>query len=174
MITPINNEIVIFDLETTGLSPQKGDGIIEIAGIKLRGKEILGEYTNFINPGVPIHPASEAVHGLSDRFIATNGKKIEEVIPEFINFCKNAILVGHNIKHFDLAFIKKDIDKLNLPPLNNPILDTLHIARKKLRLPNYKLQTIAQHFEIDYTGAHRAMRDVHITREVFYKLVGLS
>jgi len=171
MTSTISPQFVILDLETTGLYPYQGDGIIEIAGLKIKGDQIVDQFSSFINPGVPIHPKAQAVHGLSNYFIATNGQRPGEVMPEFLEFCRDSILIGHNIIRFDLTFINCCLEKLNLNKINNPVIDTLFLARRKLRLENYKLQTLANYFKIDYSQAHRALGDAHITREVFHRLV---
>ncbi len=163
--------LVFFDIETTGLSP-KNEGIIEIAGQKVLDGVIIGKYENFVNPGIPISSGAEAVHGISNDFIEKNGIPVEVVIPEFLTFCRDSVLVGHNIIKFDFPFIKKHAHGLGMTQIDNMLLDTLLLARRTLRLPRYNLGSIASYFGISYEGAHRAMTDVNITRQVFYKLMG--
>ena len=167
-----NNQFVIFDTETTGLSPNLGDGIIEIAALRINAQgEILSEFDFFVNPRVPIAPAAEMVHGYSDSFIAQHGKPVAEIIPEFVKFSQDATLVGHNIIKFDIPFVNKHLHELSLEILTNKALDTLHLSQRKLRLQNYKLKTVAAHYDIPYIGAHKAMNDVHITKDVFLNLM---
>ena len=164
-------DFIVVDIETTGLSAYKGDAIIELAAERLRGGQVIGEFEHFINPGVPINPDAEAVHGISNFFIQEHGRPLEEIIPKFFQFAQGAVLVGHNIVNFDLSFINKHLDELALPRLESPVVDTLRLARRTLSLPNYKLGTVARHLGVSYDGAHRAMRDVAITRQVFLELL---
>ncbi len=166
-----NKLYVILDTETTGLSLNQGDAIIEIAALKINEKgEELDSFEAFINPGIPISLGARSVHGISDEFIARNGKPMEKIMPDFKRFCEQSVLVGHNIIKFDLAFINKHLRDLNHSELQNKIMDTLRLAQKKLTLPNYKLGTVAAYFNIPYVNAHRAMNDVRITKEIFTRL----
>jgi len=103
--------------------------------------------------------------------VHANGKWAEEVFPKFTEFVGDAVLVGHNIRRFDFPFIQAHYSRLGLPLLTNDLLDTLELSRSVLRLPNHKLGTIATHFQISTAGAHRAMADVIMTREVLRRLL---
>lgn len=170
----MTTDFIILDTETTGLNPQWGDALVEIAGQRVRGTRLIGEFSRVINPGVPCKSDAAAIHGLSQEYIFKNGKPLNEVMPEFVAFCRDATLVGHNIIKFDLEFINNHLRQLGLPPMLNPVIDTLHLARKKLALPAYNLREVADHYDIDYSDAHRALRDVEITREIFLRLMGLN
>ncbi len=167
-------EFVILDTETTGLYPQLGDALVELAAQRIKGPNILSSFDHVINPGVPCKPDAAAVHKMSDDFICKNGKPLSEIMPKFVEFAKDAVLVGHNIVRFDMEFINNHLRQLGLPPLLNPVMDTVQLAREKLRLPDYHLKTLAGYYDIDYSNAHRAMRDVEITREVFWRLTGIT
>lgn len=164
-------DLVFLDTETTGLSPDNGDAIIELAAQRVKQGEITGEFQHLINPGVWIHPAAEAVHGISNDQIKIEGRKPEDVYPEFVDFCKDAILIGHNIVRFDMRFIQYHLRQLGMRVLLNSVIDTLPLARKRVELPNYKLGTLAKHYDISYDGAHRALVDVNINRQVFFELM---
>lgn len=166
-----NQTLTFIDIETTGLSPYNGDGIIEIAGQKVLNGEIIGEYQKYIDCGVPISPGASAVNGITNEFIAENGEPVEKVIPEFLEFAKDSFFVGHNIIRFDFPFIKKHALELGITGVDTKLIDTLHIARKKLPLPSYRLQALADYYGIPYVDAHTALGDVIITREVFFKLM---
>lgn len=169
-----NKEFIILDTETTGLNPFIGDALVEIAAQKIRGGQVLDEFCFVINPGVPCSAGAAAVHGMSDDYICAHGRSLNEVMPAFVKFCGDATLVGHNIVKFDLEFINNHLRQLGLGPLTNEVVDTLDLARKNLVLPDYQLRTLAEHYKIDYSNAHRALRDVEITREVFWRLTGLK
>ncbi|TSC55592.1 MAG: DNA polymerase III subunit alpha, Gram-positive type [Parcubacteria group bacterium Gr01-1014_18] len=172
LFAKLPKQYVILDTETTGLNPRNGDAILELAALKIdEGGTELGFFHSFINPRIPISIGASMVNGLTDEFIADNGKLPEHVFPSFVAFCANCTLVGHNLIKFDLPFINKHLEDLRLLSLRNPVLDTLELSRAKLKISNYKLGTIATHLSIPYIDAHRAENDVRITKEVFLKLV---
>ena len=173
MLEKIKNEkFVIFDTETTGLMPENGDEIIEIAAQKIQNNEVISEFYSLVRPGVPVTDGAYAVHGYSDQYLAENGAYPQQIIPQFCDFAADSILVGHNIMSFDLGFLNRQLQQLGLSPMNNLVIDTLIMARKLLpNLYNHKLSTVAQHFQIDCQGAHRAKADVEMNKQVFLKLL---
>lgn len=167
-----NNTYIVLDTETTGLSVYNGDAIIEIAAVKLQNNEIIETFNELINPRVPISPYASRVHGMDNAFIAQNGRKTIDVFPELLQFIKNAPIVGHNIVRFDMPFINKHLSDLDINPLENEVIDTLHLARKHLSLPNYKLSTLANHYNVtSHQVTHRALDDTMVTAQVFLKLL---
>ena len=169
----MDEEFIIFDTETTGLHPHLGDAIIEIAALRINknGQE-LAEYQSFIHTGIPVHPETVEIHGLTDQFIAKHGQPLEKVITEFIQFAGSNTLVGHNIRDFDMVFVNRHLTQLGQQPLENPIIDTLDLAKQKMpHLGTYRLGSLANEFKIDYSNAHRAMEDVKINAEVFIRLL---
>lgn len=95
---------VIFDLETTGLSPVN-DRIIEIGAVKMCGGKVTDSFSTFVNPQIPIPFNIESLTGISDSMVENAGT-IEEILPEFLEFCKGAVMVAHNAG-FDVGFIKE-------------------------------------------------------------------
>ncbi len=160
---------VVLDTETTGLVP---GGIVEIAAQKFRSSEVVAEFHSIVDPECFMNQQAAAVHGITYEVIKNEGRKLSEVIPEFVNFCGNATLVGHNIE-FDLKFINHHLQNLGLPLLKNSYVDTLSLLRKHVSLgtSNNKLSTIASHFGINSIGSHRAMKDVDMTRQIFIKII---
>lgn len=167
-----DKHFVVFDTETTGLDYRSGHQIIEIAGQKMMNGVVVAEFTGLINPTIPVDDGAYRVHGISNLFLAENGKPAIEVLPSFMEFIGDSIIVGHNIMNFDVPFLNNNLQKIGKSSLNNMLIDTLIMARKLLPgLPNHKLGTVATHFNVDYAGAHRAMRDVEINRQVFLKML---
>ena len=163
-----NSPFVIFDIETTGLSYAYGNQIIEIAGQKIVDGKVIEEFHELINPTVAVEDGAYGVHGLSNLFLAENGKDANEILSNFCKFAEGSILVGHNILTFDIPFLNNELKRLNIDIVNNLLVDTLVMARKLLpMLPNHKLTTVASHFKIDPSGAHRAMVDVEMNKKVF-------
>jgi DNA polymerase III epsilon subunit family exonuclease len=165
-------QFVIFDIETTGLDHRMGNQVIELAGQKMVNGEVIERYHELINPTCPVEDGAYNVHGLSNLFLAENGGKAEELFPKFLEFVDGAVLVGHNILMFDVPFLNADLARCDIAPLNNMMIDTLVMARKLLpHLQNHKLGTVATHFGIDPSGAHRAMVDVEMNRKVFNRML---
>lgn len=165
-------DYVIFDVETTGMKPEEGHAVVELAGQRVRGKEVLDTFSSLVNPGRKIEAEASAVHGITDELIKREGKPLVEVIPAFMLFSAGAVLVAHNIK-FDLAFVNHHLQQLGLPALTNPTLDTIELAKRKVILASYSLSYLAKHFGIPQPLAHRALADVEVTRDLLFKLLAL-
>lgn len=166
----ISRALVVLDAETTGFYPDSGDEIIELAAEKLIDRQVVDTFHAFIAPSRPVPPDALAIHGLDNIFLEKHGEEAANVFPRFAAFIEEAVLVGHNIRRFDYCFLAAHFARLNLPLPANDILDTLDLARAALLLPNYKLATVAAHFDISTAGAHRAMADVIMAREVLLRL----
>ena len=166
----LETEFSVFDLETSGLYPDK-DEILEIAALKLRGKEIMGRFEELVRPTKSVPIEAERVHGLNEIFLLANGRKIEEVMKEFFNFIGDSIIIGHNIKEFDWLFIIDYCQKRSMPVPANKMIDTLELSRKVLSLPSYTLGNVAKHFGHEHVNAHRAMPDVEFNAKVFIELM---
>lgn len=162
--------LVVIDVETTGLKPEEGHDVIEVAAQKIRGKEVVGEYVRLIETGRILDAEVMKVHGISNELLALEGKPASVVFPELLTFLGSCPIVGHNVG-FDIGFINSHLDRLGLPRLANPVLDTLILARKHLLIPSYSLAKVAAYLKVPQPLAHRAKADVETTREVFWKLV---
>jgi len=166
-------DYVIFDVETTGMNPEEGHAIVELAAERLRDNQVIDTFDTIVNPGRAIDKEAAAVHGITNEVILSQGKPLIEVVPAFMLFAQGATLVAHNAR-FDLGFINKHLRDLGLPPLNNPVLDTLELAKSKVMVGSYNLGYLAKHFNIPQPTAHRALADVQVTRELLLKLLALS
>ena len=159
---------VLVDIETTGLSPQKDD-IIEIGAIKVKNNEIVDSYNSLINIGRNVPSHITRLTGITTDMLNADGKEAETVLKEFLDFTGDNIIVGHNV-NFDINFIYDKCEKFLSCPLPNDFIDTMKIAKRLVNTPNYKLGTLAEYFEVDYNGAHRGLKDVEITYEVYNKM----
>jgi len=166
----LETEFTVFDLETSGLYPDK-DEILEIAGFKMRGPEEIGRFEILIQPTRAISPEVEKINGLNEIFLLVNGKKAKEAIGEFLQFVGSTIVVGHNIKDFDWPFVMSHSKKHNLALPPSALIDTLHLSRQLLSLPKYNLTEVARHFGFENRNAHRAMPDVEVNAKVFVELM---
>ena len=157
---------IIFDLETTGLNTDM-DAIIEISALKVKGGEIVDEYSTLVNPEMHIPDLASSVNGITDDMVK-DAPKIEEALKGFIAFIGNDVLVGQNIKRFDLKFIQRDAVRFFGKPVSNDYVDTLFLAQRYLpELCSHSLETLADDYDISYDGAHRALADCHINKKVY-------
>ena len=167
-------EYVIFDVETTGLFPKKGDRIVEIAAIKIKGEEIVDSMTSLINPEREIPMESQRVHNISPEMLV-DAPIAADILPDFIPFIAGSCLVGHNIK-FDLDFLCYELASIGRK-LNDvtPALDTLKMARKTLpHLNSFRLTNVALSLGAQVDETHRALADVKLTVAIFKRLIQLA
>ncbi len=159
---------VVFDIETTGFSPLKNK-IIEIGAVKVEKGLITDRFSTFINPGVPIPFRIEQLTGINDNMVL-GSPNIEQVLPEFLEFCKDAVLVAHNAS-FDMSFILHNAKELGYE-FDPTYLDTVGLARYLLpKLNRYKLDTVAKELGISLENHHRAVDDAEATAGIFQKLL---
>ena len=164
----IDGNFVVFDIETTGLSNEKNN-ITEIGAVKVENGKITDKWSTFVNPGEKIPQNIVELTGITDEMVA-DAPKIEEVLPEFFNFCKDCVLVAHNA-NFDVGFIKVMAKRHNLP-FENTYLDTLQLARSLYPdLANHKLDTLATHLSVLLENHHRAVDDAKATADIFVKML---
>lgn len=162
--------IIVFDTETTGLSPQRGHRIIEIGAVKLEGSEVVAEFHSLIDAGIPIDPHAQAVHGIS-RAMLRGQPFAEEVLPRFRDFIGRSTLVAHNAP-FDTRFLRADFARIGFG-LPNRIACSLKLSRSILDLPNYRLETVYRALggRIDPSiQRHRALDDARMAAFVWMKL----
>ena len=159
-------DYVLYDLETTGVSCTY-DEIIEISAVKVRNGEIVDEFSQLVNPGKPIPKAASMVNNISDKMVA-DAPYFDVVLPRFISFIGQDVLVGHNINSFDMKFLYRDCEKYYKQTLTNDYVDTLKLA--KMVFPNWKhrrLSDLADYYGISTQGAHRALADCWMNQKVF-------
>ena len=161
---------VVFDIETTGLSAEKNK-IIEIGAVKVIDGKIVEKFSQFVNPKVPIPFEIEQLTSIKDEMVM-DAPTIEEVLPRFMEFCKDAVMVAHNAD-FDMSFIKKNCDLQNIT-YDFTIADTVALARFLMpQLNRYKLDTIAKALNVSLENHHRAVDDAGCTAEIFVKFIAM-
>jgi DNA polymerase III epsilon subunit len=164
--SPLNDVIfTVLDVETTGLEPYLDHWICEIALLKFQGTKELDSYSSLVNPQRPIPRDAVRVHGITDEMVR-DAPPFDGIARDFLTFIEGSVLIAHNAD-FDLAFLAKHLRQVGLPIPHNPVVDTLILARTHFRFPDNSLETIAYCLGIDTQGAHRALKDAIITREVF-------
>ena len=163
-----SDSYVVFDIETTGFSPEKNK-IIEIGAVKVVNGQITDKFSTFVNPDVPIPFEIEQLTGINDNMVLSS-PGIEVILPQFLEFCKDCALVAHNAS-FDVSFISWQAAKQGLE-FEPTVLDTVAIARQLLpSLNRFKLDTVAKALNISLENHHRAVDDAGATAEIFVKFV---
>ena len=164
----LDDKYVVFDIETTGFSPEKNK-IIEIGAVKVEGGEIVDRYSTFINPQVPIPFRIEELTSIRDDMVVSS-PTVDVILPEFMEFCKDCIMVAHNAD-FDMSFIKHNCEELGLD-CNPTIVDTVSLARFLLpALNRFKLDTVAKALGVSLDHHHRAVDDAACTAMIFVKFI---
>lgn len=156
----------VFDLETTGISPE-GDSIIEISAVKVAGGKETDTFSSLVNPQRHIPYGATKVNGITDDMVADE-PELSVVFPRFLEFIGDDILVGHNIHSFDMKFIWRAAEDLYGQTISNDYIDTLPMARRCLpKLAHHKLVDISSHYGISTQGAHRALNDCRMNQQCF-------
>ena len=166
---------IIFDTETTGLSADDGDRIIELGAVEMIDRRLTGRTLHLlIHPGDrPIHPDAERIHGIGLDRLA--GKpRFEAVADEIAAFFDDADLVAHNAT-FDQKFVDAELARLSRPPLDPArIVDTLMMARRRFPGSPASLDALCRRFDISLARRtfHSALLDCELLAEVYIELTG--
>jgi DNA polymerase-3 subunit epsilon len=171
-----DSEFVVVDLETTGISPEKGAKIVEIAAIKVeKGLKLNAKkrFHTLINPGIPIPYSAYRVHKISNEMVK-DAPTMEEIFPLFIKFLDTPYIIGQNIT-FDFSFLSYYFKMygFNVDPV---LIDTISVVKKITpNLKRYNLDSLINYFGIEnilnFDHRHRATFDVLATGIVFIKSV---
>ncbi len=162
-------EYVVFDIETTGLSVINNK-IIELAGVKMRDEKVIDRFATFVNPHERIPYNIQQLTNINDDMVR-GAPELEDVLPKFREFVGDAVLVAHNAR-FDIGFIQANLKSLGQPPMDNPVLDTLEMARLLLpNLKNHRLNTLSDRFKVSLENHHRAVDDAEALGYVLYHLI---
>ena len=163
------DEFISFDLETTGLNPDK-DKITEIAACRFINGEFTEEFTTLINPGIPIPKNITALTGITNKMVE-DAPSINDALPDFMKFIGSTPLVAQNI-NFDYNFINKNLQGSNSPFSEIPLYDTLSLARGFIYFYNsFSLGSLCDYYGIKIENAHRASADALCTGKLFVYLL---
>lgn len=164
----LHDTCVVFDIETTGFGPVN-DQIIEIGAVKVQDGKIVDKYSTFVNPDIPIPYHITQLTSITDEMVM-DSPMIDVILPEFLEFCKGAILVAHNAS-FDVGFITKKAEFLGIET-DFTVIDTVGMARLLLpHLSRFKLNIISKELGINLESHHRAVDDAGATAEIFVKFI---
>lgn len=167
----LDDTFVVFDIETTGLSKET-ESITEIGAVKVVDGKIIDRFSTFVNPERPIPTEITKLTGITNEMVA-DAPVITEILPKFLEFCQDAVLVAHNA-NFDTGFIRLNAERKCGIEVKNTVLDTLELSRALLpELKKHKLDIICEQLGVSLEGHHRAVNDAEATAEVFLKFIDM-
>ncbi|MCZ6675996.1 MAG: UvrD-helicase domain-containing protein, partial [Candidatus Poribacteria bacterium] len=168
--TPNLADMIVYDLETVDNDPRRAE-IIEIGARRLSaiGSE-LERYYQLVKPTHKIPRSSTQIHGIDNQTVAQE-PDIEAVLPKFLSFIQDRILIGHNIAEFDNPVLERDLGRYLGIGLSNPYYDTLVTAQRLYPRESCNLEALSSKFDIEHETMHRAIEDVRVTHRVFEELI---
>ena len=167
----IDEDIIVFDIETTGLSHET-ERITEIGAVKMRNMKVIEEFNTFVNPEKQIPDNIIELTGITNEMVA-DAPPESEAVSSFMDFCGDAPLIAHNAD-FDMSFIRSACERNGIN-CRNPYIDTLKLCRAAI--PNkkkYTLDAMAAEFDLGDFNHHRAKDDAAMLAEIFVKLIEIS
>jgi DNA polymerase-3 subunit epsilon len=167
----LDSSFVAIDVETTGFNVNHAE-IIDIGAVRVEGGIITETFSTLVNPGFFIPERIKELTGITNAMVI-GSPKIEEVLPEFLDFIGDDIVVGHHVSQ-DIKFIDKYTRLYRGEKFRRPYICTLELSRKLLPyLSKHSLKDVADYLAVDYSRLHRALDDALITAKVFLQLLNL-
>ena len=164
----LSDPVVVFDLETTGLSNETCR-IIEIGAVRVENGEITGRFSTFVNPEIPIPLRIEEITHIRDEMVM-DAPKIAEALPAFLEFSEGAVMAAHNAD-FDMSFIQKECQRQGIER-EFTWIDTVAMARMLLPgLSRFRLEVVAKALGVSLENHHRAVDDAECTAQIYLRLV---
>ncbi|MDR1663953.1 MAG: type I-E CRISPR-associated endoribonuclease Cas2e [Clostridiales bacterium] len=164
------DDYVVVDVETTGLEPET-DELLEIGALKVSAHEIIDTFQSIIHIERPIPPHIKSLTGITDERVHENGRPILDVLNEFFAFIGALPIVAHNVD-FDTGFLLSACARHGLRLFSNRCIDTLSLAKRLIKdIPDHKLGTLANYFNLPQNNAHRSLGDCQTTKALFEKLI---
>lgn len=163
------NPVIIFDFETTGLSPKQGDRVIEVGAVRIQNNIITERFSALMNPGFAITPFIEQYTGISNAMLAT-AKPIYQEMNRFYAFIQGANLIAHNAS-FDKRFLEAELAELGIDFNGNFACSMLLAKRVFPKAPSYKLGELVKYAGIKSSGNyHRALYDCEMTANLWFAM----
>jgi len=169
---PTDTEFVVFDVETTGFDPIRGDRVLEISAIRTDGQgRVIDSFTSLVNPGVT-STGAEHIHGISIEMLR-DAPRFDEVFGHVAQLMHDAVFVAHHAK-FDESFISNEAALAGITMNIMPGVCTYWLAKQcLLEVPNHKLTTLAQHWNLNTGTAHCAYDDALVVVHMLPRLLEL-
>lgn len=162
-----NQEFVVLDLETTGLSPWE-DEIIEVGALLLRNFVPCAQFHSLVRPTKPISKGAEEVHGITLEMVQ-DAPSLKEVLPKLLKFIGEKTIVAHNVK-FDLGFLQNAVQKIMGREFQNSTVDTLSLSRTIFPFQSHALGALAKELRIEMKQAHRSLDDCLATAIIYKRI----
>ncbi|MDC0184527.1 DNA polymerase III subunit epsilon [Rhodobiaceae bacterium] len=165
---------IVLDTETTGLSPEKGDRVVEIGCVELINHvPSQNTFQVYLNPDRDMDEGAQKIHGLTNEFLIDK-PRFEEIAEDFISYIGNSKIIAHNAS-FDINFLNSELIRVNKDKIpEERVVDTLKIAREKFPGARNSLDALCKRFLIDNSNRklHGALLDSELLAEVYLELIG--
>lgn len=165
-------DFTVVDVETTGLSPDRGDRVCEIGLVRVRGHAIVETFSSLIDPTVPVSAGAYAVNGISPAMLR-GAPVFSDILGKVRPFFTDSVLVAYNAP-FDVSFINNELRLCGSPPLSMPVVDVLPLAR--MLLPGrrrYPQAAVAELLNIPAPVSHRALEDTMTTAKILMTFISI-
>jgi DNA polymerase-3 subunit epsilon len=163
--------VIVFDFETTGLSPQRGERAIEIGAVLIADNRIVDRFHSLMNPGIPVSPFIQGLTGISTAMVRS-APGCAEVMAGFVEFMGHYPLVAHNAP-FDSKFLDAELARINRTRTNETVCTLLAARRLYPHLPSHKLEALVRFKKLHTDGAfHRAAADAEMTAHLWLAMMG--
>ncbi|GAB4545434.1 MAG: hypothetical protein Kow0063_39480 [Anaerolineae bacterium] len=157
--------LAFLDVETTGLRPDLGDRVVEIAVVRAQGPKEVSRFVSLVNPQRQLNPEAMRVNGITPRMVA-GAPVFVDLLDQLLPLIEDAVIVCHNAP-FDLGFLEAELRRAGAPTWDGLVLDTLAFARRQYWFRRNSLTAIAHQLGIRIPDAHRALADALTTRAIF-------
>jgi len=165
-------DFAVVDVETTGLSADRGDRVCEIGIVAIRGGAVIRTFGTLVNPTVPVSAGAYAVNGISPAMLV-DAPRFEEVISTVEPLLRNSVIVAYNAP-FDLSFLNNEFRLCGSPALTNPVVDALALARQLIPgRPKYPQSAVAALLKIASPVSHRALEDAMVTSKILMHFLSM-
>ncbi len=171
--TPVDGvDFTVVDLETTGLSADRGDRVCEVGLVRIRGGAVMETFGTLIDPTIPVSAGAYAVNGISPAMLA-GAPQFPEVLPKITSMLAGSVLVAYNAP-FDVSFLNSEFRLGGAPVPANTVVDVLALARQLLPgRPKYAQSAVAALLSISYPIRHRAIEDAMVTSKILMHFLSM-
>jgi len=157
--------LAFLDVETTGLRPDLGDRVVEIAVVRAQGPKEAARFVSLVNPQRRLNPEAMRVNGITPDMVA-DAPVFSDLVDQLLPLIDDVVLVCHNAP-FDMGFMETELRRSGAPIWDGVVLDTLAFARRQYWFRRNSLSAIAYQLNIRIPGAHRALADALTTQAIF-------